>query len=91
MWIVFNDVDAGTKPKDVIHLLLSFEVPARIGESGARSFAAEVKDANECILPILNKHRHHVQRLLGEDTRFHSSNTLPGGFRVKDVRGRAEA
>ena len=89
MWILFEHTRPNTRSKDLLRLLISFEVPRRVGFFQS-AHAAEVEDW-ECIIHILNKHMHYVHYHLGEDTTFRVLESIPSTFHVREVEGRAEA
>ena len=89
MWIIFENTQQGTRSKDLLRLLISFEVPKRVGKYNS-AFAAEVSDW-QCIIHVLKKHIHYVHEYLGENTTFKTSDSLSPSFHVRPVEGRAEA
>ncbi len=91
MWLLFQNVKRGARCKDLLRLLISFEVPKMVGiDSERHELAADVHDW-ECISRILKQHMHYVHYHLGEQVTFHPVDNIPRTFRVRAVEGRAEA
>ena len=89
MWLIFHGVRPSIVEKDLLRLIVSFEVPSKVG-TWRDGLVAEMKDSS-CALHVLHKHMDIVRDRLGEGVTVSMSKTIPPHTSLRNVRGRAES